>query len=186
VEQAFQIFGRLRKAYKLQQNVFNVLTTHQNEIASLKGIIRIIAAEEKELLEDPTVATELARMQTVQEKLADLLVTLDPAERGKVNQFTHQLVHGTTEQKKLSDIMFELAQVKSMLLLCIQVSHVGVTRSIRKKIVANADVIRRIDQTLRERVENFKGLRIAWLLKDRHPSGESPIDHNSHMANDHT
>ena len=178
MEQAFRIFGRLRKAHNRQKALVDVLIRHEKEIESVKMIVGIIDDEEEELRELPAVVTELARMQTVQKKLADLLEILDPKTRSKVNQFTRQLVHGSADEKKLSSIMDELSHVKSMLLLRIQVSNVGVTRSIEKEIVANADVIQRIDQTLREHVKNCEGLRIARLLKGRRPSSESSIDHN--------
>ena len=116
-------------------------------------------------------------MQAVQKKLADLLGTLDPKSRSKVNTFAHQLVHGSADEKKLCSIMNELSHVKSVLLLGIQVSNVGVMRTVEKEILANAEVIQRIDRSLRELVQNCEGLRIARLLKGRRLSSEYLINH---------
>jgi hypothetical protein len=89
-----------------------------------------------------------------------------------MNQIARQFVQGSADEKKLSGIMDELAHVKALLLLRIQVANVGVMRTVQKELVANAVVIQRIDDYLREHVSNCKGLRIARLLKDRRPSSE--------------
>ncbi|KAA8623364.1 hypothetical protein PtrSN002B_010267 [Pyrenophora tritici-repentis] len=174
IEQAFRIFARLRKAHNRQKALVDVLNRHKNEIESVKLIIGILDDEE-ELQQLATVLAELVRMQAVQNKLADLLGTLDPKMRSPVNQFTRQLVHGSADEKKLGSIMDEMSHIKSSLLLCIQVSNVGVTRSIEKEIVANAEVIQRIDQNLREHIQNCEGLRIARLLKGRRPSNDGTV-----------
>ena len=101
----------------------------------------------------------------MQSKLSEFLEELDPKPKGRVNQFARQFVHGSADEKKLCDIMNEVAHVKAMLLLRIQVADVGVMRTIGKQLVANAEVIQRIDQFLREQVDDCKGLRIARLLK---------------------
>ncbi|KAE8847419.1 hypothetical protein CFE70_006098 [Pyrenophora teres f. teres 0-1] len=174
MEQAFRVFGRLRNAHNRQKALIDVLNRHENEIKSVKMIIGIIDDEE-ELQQLATVFTELLRMQEVQNKLASLLETLDPKTKSPVNQFTRQLVHGSADEKKLCSIMDEMSHVKSSLLLCIQVSNVGVTRSIEKEIVANAEVIQRIDQSLRDLVQNCEGLRIARLLKGRRPLNDGTV-----------
>lgn len=169
VEQAFRILARLRKAHERQKNLVGVLARHENELSSVKAIIGIIDDEED--LHIPSVGGELARLQEVQTRLAKLLEALDPKSRGKLNQIAHQFVQGSTDEKNLSDIMNELAQVKAMLLLRIQVANVGVMRTMQKELVANTVVIQRIDDYLRQHISNCKGLRIARLLKDRRPSG---------------
>jgi hypothetical protein len=89
-----------------------------------------------------------------------------------MNRIARELVHGSANEKKLTAIMHELGTVKQSLLLRIQVAQVGIMRTMQKKLVANADVIQRIDRSLREQVSNCEGLQIARLLKDRIPAGE--------------
>jgi DhnA family fructose-bisphosphate aldolase class Ia len=89
VEQAFRIFDRLRRANARQKALADVLTRHRSELESIKAIIGIIDDEED--LQIPTVATELVRLQRVQNKLAELLETLDPKTSSKVNQIARQL-----------------------------------------------------------------------------------------------
>jgi hypothetical protein len=173
VEQAFRIVDRLRKAYSRQKALADVLTRHRGELESIKAIIGIIDDEED--LQIPTVATELVRLQAAQNKLAELLENLDPKMASKMNQIARQLVYGSADEKKLSVIMDELVQVKTMLVLRIQVAHVGVIRTIGKEAVVNAEAIQRIDEYLREHVHNCEGLRIARLLKDRRPSNDGTV-----------
>jgi hypothetical protein len=170
VEQAFRVLSRLRKAHERQKALVDVLHRHENELNSVKTIIGIIDDEEE--LQTPTVATELYRLKDVQCKLVKLLETLDPKPRGRVNQLARQFAHGSADERKLCVVMDELSHVKATLLLRIQVANVGVMRTMEKQLVANAEVIQRIDQFLREEVGNCKGLRIAQLLKGRRPSSK--------------
>jgi len=173
VEQAFRIFDRLRRANARQKALAEVLARHRRELESIKTIIGIIDDEED--LQIPTVATELVQLQAVQNKLAELLETLDPKTASKVNQLARQLVHGSADEKKLGTIMDELVQVKTLLILRIQVAQIGVIRTIGKEAVVNAEVIKRIDACLREHIPNCEGLRIARLLKGRSPSNDGTM-----------
>lgn len=123
-------------------------------------------------MQTANVASELVRLKEVQCKLVKLLEELDPKSKGKVNQLARQLTQGSSDEKKLAVIMDELGHVKSMLLLRIQVANVGVMRNMEKQLVANAEVIERIDQFLKEEVGDCEGLRIARLLKGRRPSSK--------------
>lgn len=149
----------------------DLLLRHETELKSVKAIIGIIDDEEE--LRTASVVTELFRLKEVESRLVKLLEQLDPKPSGKVKQFARQFVQGSADEKKLCGIMDELAHVKSDLLLRIQVANVGVMRTMGKQLVANAEVIQRIDQFLREEVGNCEGLRIARLLKGRRPSSES-------------
>lgn len=149
----------------------DLLLRHETELNSVKAIIGIIDDEED--LRTELVITELCRLRAVESKLVKKLEELDPRPSGKVKQFARQLVQGSADEEKLCAIMDELAHVKGDLLLRIQVAHVGVMRIMGKQLVANAEVIQRIDQFLRESVGCCEGLRIARLLKGRDPDGES-------------
>jgi hypothetical protein len=58
------------------------------------------------------------------------------------------------------------------LLLRIQVANVGVMRDVQQGLVANTEVIARVDSFLKEEVSGCDGLRIARLLQGRHPSSK--------------
>jgi hypothetical protein len=173
VEQAFQILGRLRAAHQRQKALVHVLTRHQNELNSLKAIAKIIMKHQD--LQTLSVATEIVQVQDIQEKLARFLATLDPTPKSRANQLVRQLVHGSADEKKLATIMDELVHVKATLLLNIQATNVGVTRTIGQDLVANAVVIQRIDESLRKHIRDCEGLRIAQLIKGRRPSSELGI-----------
>lgn len=116
-------------------------------------------------------------MQQIQRKLAVLLKELYPGSKTRANQFAHQLLEGSADEKRLSSIMEELVQTKVSMLLCIQMANVGVMRDMNIQIVADAAKIERIDSNLRKQLEQLddsEDLRIAWLLKNRLPSGNRP------------
>lgn len=171
VEQAFQILGRLRTAHQRQKALVGVLTRHQNELKSLKDIVKIIKKYHD--LQTLSVTAELVQLQNIQQKLAGFLTTLDPQPKSKANQLMRQLVHGSADEKNLATIMDELVHLKTTLLLNIQTANVGVTRTIGQDVVANTVVIQRIDESLRRHIHDCEGLKIAQLLQGRRPSSKS-------------
>ncbi|KAF2436138.1 hypothetical protein EJ08DRAFT_579382, partial [Tothia fuscella] len=168
LETATRILGRLRKAYARQKGLADILDRHDCELKSLKTIIEII--DDEDVLQTATVTLELNRLKAVERKLVELLRKLDTGSQTAVKQYAHQLVHGSSEEKKLSAIMAELCHVKTTLLLRIQVASVGVMRRVGNIVLANADDIKRIDSFLREQLGEGMGLKIAQLLTGKQPS----------------
>ncbi|KAK1910553.1 hypothetical protein P3342_008432 [Pyrenophora teres f. teres] len=171
-EQALRIFNRLRNAHSHREAISEVLDRHISKLKSIKTVIGIIDDEED--LRILTVTTEIARLETVQNRLNEFLETLDP-KRNKIYRTSGQLVCGSKEEKKLGTIMDELVQVETVLLWRIHVAHVGVIRTIGKEVVVSVEAVERIDGDLREHVQNCSGLRIARLLKGRHPSVDGTV-----------
>ncbi|OAL01576.1 hypothetical protein IQ06DRAFT_125905 [Phaeosphaeriaceae sp. SRC1lsM3a] len=173
LDQTIGLLGRIRRAYQRQKALPQFVAQHEGELKSLVAIIDVIDAEET--LRTAEVGVELARLKEVGEKLFKLLTELHPKIKTSVQQFAHQLTNGSSDESKLSNIMNELAHVKSMLLLRIQVTNVGVMRDVQKRLVANTKVIERVDEFLREEIEGCEGLRIARLLQGRRPSNDDTI-----------
>ena len=123
-------------------------------------------------LQTANVCSEVLRLKEVGDKLIELLKEME-APRKPVQQLAHQLTNGSLDESRLSGTMSELGQVKSMLLLRIQVANVGVMRDMQQGLVANTEVIARVDQFLRDEVGGCEGLRIARLLHGRRPSSKS-------------
>ena len=171
IDQTFQILGRLRDTRETQQALVDVLTRHQNELSSLKSIIKVIKKYKD--LQTLSVTTELQQLRDIQKKLLKFVNTLESQSQTRANQFMRQLVHGSADEKKLATIMDELIHLKTTLLLNIQAANVGVTRTIGEDLVANASIIKRIDESLRKHILDCEGLKIAQLLKGRRPSSES-------------
>ena len=168
LDQSIRVLGRIRKAHQRQKALLDVLTQYESELNSVRAMIGII--EDEEDLRTAHVCSEVMRLKDVQEKLAKLLEKLDPRLKKPVHQFAHQLTKGSSDESKLTGIMSEVGQVKSMLLLRIQVANVGVMRDVQQGLVANTEVIERVDQFLREEVGGCEGLKIARLLQGRDPS----------------
>lgn len=175
LESALQAIKYLRKAHRRQKDLVYVLIRHEDELDSIKTILEQLNKKENVDLHTTSLGLELVRMQQIQRKLAALLKELDPGSKTKINQLARQLLEGSADEKKLSSIMEELAQVKASIIICIQMANVGVMRNMNKQIVADAAKIERIDSNLQkqlEHLEDYEGLHIARLIKGRRPSGE--------------
>jgi hypothetical protein len=173
LDQAIRVLGRIRKARQRQKALLDILAQHESELSSVKAMIGIIVDEES--LRTASVCSEVVRLRDVQDKLVKLLEQLDPRPKTSVQQFSHQLKNGSSDESKMFAVMSELGQVKSMLLLRIQVANVGVMRNVQQRLVANTEVIARVDQFLKEEVSGCEGLRIARLLQGRRPSSKHPL-----------
>jgi hypothetical protein len=150
------------------------LIRHEDELDSIKTILQQLDKQEHSDLHTASLGVELTRLQQVQHDLAALLKELDPGSKTKINQFARQLLEGSADEKKLSSIMDELAQIKVSILLCIQMANVGMMRDMNKQIVVDAAKIERIDSNLQkqlEQLDDYEGLRIARLIKGRRLSG---------------
>jgi hypothetical protein len=167
LEKAIRILCRLRKAHDRKTKLGEVLDRHESELKSIKTIIDLI--DDEDSFESATVTSELVRLREVEDQLVKLLKDLDSSSKGTVKQYTHQLVHGSSFEKTLAGIMGELCQVKSALLLRIQVASVGVMKVVGNMVLANAEAIARIDLFLKEQLGDGKGLKIARLVKGRRP-----------------
>lgn len=167
LHQAASVLRRLRKAHQSKKELVEVIDQHDCELKSIKTIIEII--EDEEALKTVAVTTEIVRLKNVEGDLVNHLRRLDPGDRGAAKQFAHELIHGSAEEKKLASIMTELCHVKSALLLRIQVASVGVIKAVGDQLVANTEVIDRVDRFLKEEL-NGVGLKIAQLVRGRRPS----------------
>lgn len=164
----------LRKAQKRQQSLVLVLIRHEDELDSIKTILEQLSNNENSDLRTAGLGIELIRMQQIQHKLAALLKELDPGSKSRINQYARQLLEGSADEKNLSSLMEELGQIKASILLCIQMTNVGVIRDMNKQIVADAVKIERIDSNLQEMLDGYEGLRIAQLISGRRRSSKLP------------
>jgi hypothetical protein len=155
---------RLRKAHQSGKELVEVINRHERELKSIQTIIEII--DDEEALKTEAVTKEIFRLKNVESELVKHLERLDPQQRGPAKQFVHQLMYGSAEERKLASIMTELCHVKTDLLLRISVANVGVQGTVKDQLVANTEVINRVDRFLRKEL-NGVGLKIAQLVKGR-------------------
>lgn len=129
--------------------------------------------EDEEGLQTPSVIAELLRLCDAQTRLAKVLNKLDPKEKNRVNQMAHQLVQGSSDERIMSAIMDQVGHAKTSLLLHIQIASVREVGNVEKRLVADAVVIQRIDESLREHLKTCEGLQIARLLEGRRLAGKN-------------
>jgi hypothetical protein len=151
------VIKRVRKAYERQRELASLLDSYKDELVTIKDVLQIVRDEES--LRTAAVASQLHGIESLARKLNICLQALDPGARGFVRQFTHQLAHGSKDEEA------------SDLSLRVQVANVGLTRTVGDKLVANAEVIGRVDLVLQQVFGEGRGLKIADLLKNRNTQG---------------
>ncbi|KAH7357567.1 hypothetical protein BKA66DRAFT_538414 [Pyrenochaeta sp. MPI-SDFR-AT-0127] len=173
LDAALSIIRRMRKAHEQQKHLANVLSNYYDELAKMNAILRIV--EHEQALQTAAVASELVKIDKLVTRLFAHLKNLDPGTKGFVCQFAHQMRQGSKDEKELADIMAALGSAKSSLSLCIQVANAGLKRTVENTVVANAEVVKRIDYILQQVLGEGRGLKLAELLKNRPVRGDGLV-----------
>lgn len=179
-ENALSVVRCLRETQRRLKDLDLLLKRHEDELDSIEIILKQLGDEDNSDFHSDGLIAQLVRLQKLHRKLAALLEKLDPGSTPKFNQFARQLLVGAENERKLNSLMDELAQIKTSMILCIQLTIVGVTRESNKQVLVDASKIERIDSNLRQHLAQlkiYKGLRIAELIKGRTRSvdGKVPI-----------
>jgi hypothetical protein len=169
LEAAIRLVKRVRSAYERHHNLTAALDKHALEIETINLLVRTI--DDEDALQTAVVNSELTKLHAVGVKLVRCLRELDPGNKGMVRQLAHQLVHGTKDEETLADIMKNLDRAKANLSLQVQLANVGLTRMVHDTVLANVEVINRIDRLLTVVFGESHGLKLAGLLKDNIPQG---------------
>jgi len=154
----------VRKAYERHQNLTAALDKHALEIETINTLVFTI--DNENALQTAVVIAELDKLYTVGVKLVRCLEELDSGKKGIVRLLAHQLVHGTKDEETLADIMRDLDRAKADLSLRVQLANVGLTRIVHDTVLANFEVINRMDRLLAGVFRKSHGLKLAGLLKD--------------------
>lgn len=131
----------------------------------------MIDAEDE--LQTPAIVNQVQKLDKIGRELCAYLEKLDPRSRNGVTSAAHQFFRGDKDEKALAEIMKKIDDAKRTMCLKIQVANVGLAKSIADKLVANTEVIERIDHTLVNILGEDHGLRIAKLIKTVNVGGES-------------
>ncbi|KAH7381146.1 hypothetical protein DE146DRAFT_623997, partial [Phaeosphaeria sp. MPI-PUGE-AT-0046c] len=164
LENVLSATKHLRKAQGLPNDLFYVLVRHEDELDSIKTILKRLKKKDIPNLHTTNLCIELLGMQQILLSLAALLKESNPGSKTKIGRLAHQLPKGSIDEQKLSSIMEELAQVKASILRCILVAENKVIRNMDRQIVADTAKIERIasiPQKQLEQPEDYKELRIA-------------------------
>ena len=161
---AIRLLKRVRKAYDRHQNLTATLDKHALEIETINTLVCLIKNENA--LQTAVVITELDKLYAVGVKLVRCLEELDSGKKGIVRQLTHQLMHGGKDEETLANIMRDLDRAKGDLSIRVQLANVGLTRMVHDTVLANFDVINRMDSLLAGVFGKSHGLKLAGLLKD--------------------
>lgn len=128
---------------------------------------------DEDALQTESVAFELKKIQATGAKLVKCLKELDPGGKGRARQLGRHMLRGSQDEETLADILAELERAKTSLILRVQLAGVGLTRRVHDDVLAEAEVLQRMDQLL---IRNFgdtpDDLKLAGLAKDHIPQRE--------------
>jgi len=166
-----KIIARLVKAHGRQKDLIAILEAHRLKLADVKVLIETV--EDEDTLQTPRVMKQILRLHELGRELKSNLNKLDPANRnmGTVASTAHQFFRGDKDEKAIADIMRKIDEAKTHLCLKIQVAHVGLTNIIGNQVLANTEVINKIDQMLVRALGEGNGLRIARIVSAREVRG---------------
>lgn len=139
VETVIKLLEALQQAHERQQNLPKVLQHHQGVLQNTREIVEIILSEDA--LHIATIRSDLNNIDDLGNSLKQELIKMS-RERNVVQQYTHQLLKGSKDTTRLSDIMKGLNLSKDSLVLKIQVVHVGLTKAYGNAIEAMGSLLK--------------------------------------------
>lgn len=173
LDAAITTSGRIRKAGDRQKGLGSVLEAHERHLHQTREIIRVIKTETA--LQTASVSSGLLELEAITKKLVALLDSLSK-HRSDVRQFMHQLVSGSRDEQELADVMGELGRAKANISLRLQVANVGLTSTVEKTVMLNAETVKRVDRLIQNTLGPGQGLKIAKLLPKDATDGKDGKD----------
>ncbi|KAI3396769.1 hypothetical protein diail_11669 [Diaporthe ilicicola] len=126
VETVIKLLAALQRAQERQQDLPKVLKTYSRELQNTRDIVEIVLSEDA--LHISTIMKDLNNIDDCGNNLKQYLIEMSK-ERNAFQQYTHQLLKGSKDTTRLSDVMKGLNLSRNSLVLKIQVVHVGLTKA---------------------------------------------------------
>ena len=171
LEQAIQLFERIREAHERQKGLPELVGKYSAEVAQTKSIVELVQNEKD--LKTPSVGGAINRLDSVGKTLLDHLIKIS-ATKGPVQDFVHQLVSGKKGEDKLESIMKDLLNAKMNLSIQIQVANVGLIQDVGQAVQVNIKAVKEMNKMLIETLGSGHVLRISQLLEGKSPNGKTP------------
>ncbi|KAL1870891.1 hypothetical protein Daus18300_004980 [Diaporthe australafricana] len=126
VDTVIKLLAALQRAQERQKDLPKVLQKHQKELQNTRDIVEIVLSENT--LHIATIMSDLVDLDDFGNSLKQELINMSK-ERNAFQQYAYQVLKGSKDTSKLSDIMKGLTLSRSSLVLKIQVVHVGLTKA---------------------------------------------------------
>lgn len=138
VETVIKLLVALQRAQERQQDLPKVLQKYRRELQNTREIVEVILSEDA--LHIATIMSDLNNIDDCGNSLKHELVKMSK-ERNPFQQYTYQLLKGSKDATRLSDIMDGLNLSKDSLVLKIQVVHVGLTKAYRNAMDSMSSLV---------------------------------------------
>lgn len=169
VETVIKLLAALQRAQERQQDLPRVLEIHQKELQNTRDIVELVLSEDA--LQIAAIISDLNNLDDFGKRLKQELIKMSK-ERNAFQQYTYQLVRGSKDTTRLSNIMKGLNLSRSSLVLKIQVVHVGLTKAYGNAVESMSSLLQ---QTPGEGLPE-----LAYFAKNRQdrsaPDKKSPND----------
>lgn len=167
LEQAIELFSRIRDAAERQKELPELIKNYSEEVSEAKTIIVLIKNEDA--LKTESVDKSIAKLGAVGEILRNYLAEI-AVSKGRIRDFFHQFLSGQKGEDKLQGIMRDLGNSKSNLSLHMQLSIVGLVRGVGDTVRVNTTTVEEINTLLREKLGSGHVLKISELLQRKTPN----------------
>ena len=170
LEQAIQLFERIRDAHDRQKGLPQLIDKYVGEIIQTKGIVELVKNENS--LKTPSVGGAINRLDSVGKALLEHLTRISNT-KGPIQDFFYQLVSGKKGEDKLENIMKDLGNAKMDLSIQIQVANVGLIQAVGQAVQVNTAAVEKINKMLIETLGSGHVLRISQLIEGRSSNGKT-------------
>jgi len=129
-----RIFKSVHHAYKRHKELATLLDKYRLELERIRDLSNSV--KDERAFEGARIFEPISRLEKLELKLCSWLVEVDPGNKKSIQRFGEQLLHGKSHRKKLDDIMNELDEVKTDLLLAINLYNTTMSYDMRKAVIA--------------------------------------------------
>ncbi|KAF5230788.1 hypothetical protein FAUST_9608 [Fusarium austroamericanum] len=174
LQAAISLTKKIDKSYKQQKNLPEVCDWLRRRLATIKTIVTLIQEELE--LQTPSVVKQLVKFERASVRIKKTLESINPLNNSPVRVFLHQVISGSEDEKRITEIIDDLEGEKSSLILVIQVAGIGLRKNALENLafVPNASA-KRIDKFLRDKLEVKSGLKLMRIMEDRAEDGNANL-----------
>lgn len=166
LQQAINLFNRVRSARDRQADLPSVLRGHMAAIEATKSIVEFVKKEGS--LATPNIAANLVRIRETAQALTNHLAGMHAKfNTGRFKSFAHQFLSGSEDQRRLENITDKLTSHKMDLSVNIGLVNVGLVRGFNDTMAINTGAIEELNERIKALLGESYGLRLAEMIKDR-------------------
>jgi len=164
-----RIFKSVNHAYKRHKELATLLDKYRLELERIRDLSESV--KDQKAFKGAKISDPIARLENLELKLCSWLAEVDPGNKKSIQRFREQLLHGKDHRKKLDDIMNALDEVKTDLLLAINLHNTTMSYDM-KAVMAKTKKAIQIGAKLEKECSSARGSNLHGTTRVRTYSKE--------------